>query len=387
VKTVRGPDEEPSDRRGPAGALARPLPVRGRARPTEDPMVGPGAAAISIPRDRPGPLHQVVRRLALALLVLVATILIVYLDNDGYRDSVDGHVSLLDAAYYATVTLSTTGYGDITPASDAARFVNIVVITPLRVVFLIILVGTTIEVLTERTREQWRLSRWRSTLRDHTVVVGYGTTGYSAIHTLLAQGVPKERIVVVDPDPEAVAYATEQDGLVAVTGDATRAEVLGRAEFERARNLIVSVNRDDAAALVTLTARQLNRRAWIVVAVREDENSPLIRQSGADSVVTTASAAGRLLGVSMLSPNVGEVVEDLLHYGSGMDLVERPVTKHEAGGSPADCRDLVVAVVRGHRMLRYDDPEASKLAAGDRLVVIRSVGAPGRAVPPGPEQH
>lgn len=386
MKTVRTPDDQPSDRRGPMGALARPIP--GVARDAEGGAMGPGAAAISIPRDRPGPLKQVLRRFAMAVMVLLATVVIVYIDRSGYKDNAGGELSFLDAAYYATVTLSTTGYGDIVPASESARLVNILVVTPLRVVFLIILVGTTLEVLTERTREQWRLSRWRSTLRDHTVVVGYGTTGYSAIHTLLAQGVPKERIVVVDPDPEAAAYASDQDGLVVVTGDATRAEVLRRAEFERARNLIVSVNRDDTAALVTLTARQLNRRAWIVVAVREDENSPLIRQSGADSVVTTASAAGRLLGVSMLSPNVGEVVEDLLHYGSGMDLIERPVDKREAGKSPSQCRDLVVAVVRGHRMLRHDDPEASKLAAGDRLVVIRSIGAPGTGiVTPSSERH
>jgi hypothetical protein len=39
--------------------------------------------------------------------------------------------------------------------------VNTVVITPMRVIFLIILVGTTLEVLTERTRTSWRITRWR----------------------------------------------------------------------------------------------------------------------------------------------------------------------------------------------------------------------------------
>ncbi|WP_406297606.1 potassium channel family protein [Embleya sp. NBC_00888] len=372
MKTVRFPDDRPADRRGPRGALARPLPALKKQADGPAGLAGQAGATVHIPKDRPGPLVQVLRRFGMALLVLAVTILVVYLDRDGYRDTVDEHVSLLDAVYYATVTLSTTGYGDITPASDGARLVNVVVITPLRVVFLIILVGTTLEVLTERTREQLRLNRWRSTLRDHTILVGYGTTGYSAVHTLMAQGISRENIVVVDSDPEAATEASDDDKLVVVSGDATRAEVLRRAEVERARNIIVSVNRDDTAALVTLTARQLNRRAWIVVAVREDENAPLIRQSGADSVVTTASAAGRLLGLSMLSPNVGEVMEDLMHYGEGMDLIERPIDKREAGKSPGECGDLVVAVVRGHRTLRHDDPEAAVLGAGDRLVVIKT---------------
>jgi voltage-gated potassium channel len=379
MKTVRFPDDRPADRRGPRGALARPMPAL-RKRPEEPAgFAGQAGATVHIPKERPSPLVQVLRRFGIALAVLVLTILIVYIDRDNYQDSVDENVSLLDCVYYATVTLSTTGYGDIVPAGDTARLVNVVLITPLRVVFLIILVGTTLEVLTERTRELLRLNRWRSTLRDHTILVGYGTTGYSAVHTLMAQGVTRDHIVVVDSDPEAGSEASDDDKLVVVSGDATRAEVLRRAEVERARNIIVSVNRDDTAALVTLTARQLNRRAWIVVAVREDENAPLIRQSGADSVVTTASAAGRLLGLSMLSPNVGEVMEDLMHYGQGMDLVERPIDKREAGRSPSECGDLVVAVVRGHRTLRHDDPEAAVLSAGDRLVVIKSHKSPHKA--------
>lgn len=117
------------------------------------------------------PIRQVTKRVLLALLVLVATAFIVYVDHDGYNDNSDGAVDLLDAFYYATVTLSTTGYGDITPVSDAARLTNIFVITPLRVLFLIILVGTTLEVLTERTREEWRLNRWSQRFARRTTAV------------------------------------------------------------------------------------------------------------------------------------------------------------------------------------------------------------------------
>ncbi|WP_231591305.1 NAD-binding protein [Saccharothrix sp. ST-888] len=133
--------------------------------------------------------------------------------------------------------------------------------------------------------------------------------------------------------------------------------------------------RDDTAALVTLTARQLNKGATVVAAVREDENAPLLRQSGADVVVTGSSSAGRLLGLSMLSPHAGAVMEDLLTYGTGLDLVERPVTRAEAGHSPRDCADLVLAVVRGRRVLNYTDPEAATLHLTDRIITIRRAAA------------
>lgn len=86
----------------------------------------------------------------MALFVLFLTALVVWLDRGGYHDNADGTVDLLDCVYYATVTLSTTGYGDIVPSSDSARLINILGVTPLRVAFLIILVGTTLEVLRRR---------------------------------------------------------------------------------------------------------------------------------------------------------------------------------------------------------------------------------------------
>ncbi len=321
------------------------------------------------------PLRQVGKRLLLALAVLVGTALIVYFDRAGYGDNSDDSVDLLDAFYYATVTLSTTGYGDITPVSDGARLTNIFVITPLRVVFLIILVGTTLEVLTERTREEWRLSRWRSNLRDHTVVVGFGTKGRSAVQTVCATGLSKDHVVIVDPSSKVIEAATAE-GFVGVIGDATRSDVLLRAEVQKARQIIIATQRDDTAVLVTLTARQLNRGAKIVAAVREEENAPLLRQSGADAVITSASAAGRLLGLSVLSPSAGRVMEDLIHQGSGLDIVERPVIKAEVGLTARQTEDLVVSVVRGHRVLGYDDPTLGELQLTDRLITIVRAGNP-----------
>nr|WP_202516016.1 potassium channel family protein [Streptomyces sp. SID161] len=336
---------------------------------------------VKLPRkvvDRP--IRQVVKRLIMALVVLVATAFVVYADRDGYHDNADGAVDLLDAFYYATVTLSTTGYGDITPVSDAARLTNIFVITPLRVLFLIILVGTTLEVLTERTREEWRLNRWRSTLRDHTVVIGFGTKGRSAIQTVCATGLRKEQVVVVDPSAKAVDAATAE-GYAGVIGDATRSDVLKRAEVHKARQIIIAPQRDDTSVLVTLTARQLNRGAKIVAAVREEENAPLLKQSGADAVITSSGAAGRLLGLSVLSPAAGMVMEDLIQQGSGLDLVERPVVRGEVGRKPRETEDLVVSVVRGHRVLGYDDPAVGTLQLTDRLITIVRV-TPGSQVTP-----
>lgn len=335
-----------------------------------------GQRQVMLPRPEVSPLRQVVRRLLAALLVLAATVVVVYLDRDGYQDDAGGSLTFLDCLYYATVTLSTTGYGDIAPVTDSARLVNALLLTPFRVLFLIILIGTTLEALTDRTREQWRQARWRSAMRDHTVVVGFGTKGRSATETLLATDMAKDRIVLIDPSSQVMKIANSE-GFAGVVGDGTRSDVLLRAETQRAKQIVVAPQRDDTAVLVTLTARQLNSRAKIVAAVREEENASLLRQSGADAVVTSASAAGRLLGAAMLSPYASSVLEDLIQRDTGLALKERPVTRTEAGRSPRETTDLVVAVVRGHRVLSFDDPEAARLQLTDRVVAIqRAAPAP-----------
>src|SRR5690606_23753615 len=87
-----------------------------------------GAPVIHFPAARRGPLQALSARFLAALLLVVLIALLVWLDRDGYRDNNGDGVSLLDSFYYAVVTLSTTGYGDITPVSDPARAVNVLVI-------------------------------------------------------------------------------------------------------------------------------------------------------------------------------------------------------------------------------------------------------------------
>ena len=161
----------------------------------------------------------------------------------------------------------------------------------------------------------------------HVVVIGYGTKGRSAVDTLVNNGTSRDAVVVVDPGSIAQEEA-HADGLAVVTGDATRREVLRRADVDRAQQVIITTARDDTTVLATLTVRQLNPDAYIVAAVREQDNVPLVRQSGADSVITSSDAVGRLLGLASFSPNLGSVMEDLLTYGEGLEVAERDLLRH-----------------------------------------------------------
>ncbi|MCL2533067.1 MAG: potassium channel family protein [Nocardiaceae bacterium] len=349
--------------------------LRGRFRNSDELTDRPDFALVGVlrvPQMQTSPSRAIARRVSYALAALALSVVIVYIGRDGYQDAQGNQMSLLDCVYYATVSLSTTGYGDITPITPEARLVNVVLITPLRIFFLIVLVGTTLSALTESSRQAFKIQRWRHRVRNHTVVVGFGTKGRTAIDAMLGDGISPSDIVVVDTDQVVLDTAAGM-GLVTVLGSATKSDVLRLAGVQNAASIIVAANRDDTAVLVTLTARELAPKAKIVAAIRETDNAHLLRQSGADSVVVSSETAGRLLGIARTTPSVVEMVEDLLTPEAGFAIAEREVEPEEVGGSPRHLSDIVLGVVRDGRLLRVGSPEVDAVEADDLLLYIKRV--------------
>lgn len=326
---------------------------------------------IHLPISARGPLRALSTRLIAAVALVLGIVFVVYLDRDGYRDVNEDGLTLLDCFYYAVVSLSTTGYGDITPTSESARLINVILVTPARVLFLIILVGTTLEVLTEQYRRNARLTRWRKLLKDHVIICGYGTKGRSAVAALRENGFDTRRIVVVESDSASVRQATA-DGLVALEGSATRSSILAEAHVKNAKAVIIATDTDEANVLVTLTARQMTAgKVRIIAAARESENAPLLKQSGAHQVIVSSATAGRLLGLSTSAPPLIDVVEDLLTPGRGMALALRSADRAEVGKSPRKVSELVIALVRHGRVFSLASPECAMIETGDLLVYVR----------------
>jgi voltage-gated potassium channel len=330
--------------------------------------ISPGLARP--PRPSRSPVGDLLLRTGFAVGLLLVVALTVYLGRDGYVDATGAPLSFLAAVYYASVSVTTTGYGDITPVTSGARLATILIVTPARIGFLLLLVGTTIELLTERWRDGYRRERWRRDVKDHTIICGYGVKGRAALRALRDDGVALEDIVVIEPRPESAVEANRARVTV-VSGDATRADTLREARIERARAVIIATDRDDSAVLITLTARELGPQAHITVAVREEENKHLLERSGADAVITSSETAGRLLGITSRNPDAARIVEDLLDTAHGLMLVERSVTSSEVGGAAAQVEGQVpIGVLRDGRLLRIDEEDCLPLRETDLVVSL-----------------
>ncbi len=327
--------------------------------------------SVTLRRKSPLPIWvQIGWRVALVLGLLVFAVLVHWLERDGLRDNYDGQVSFLDVIYFTMISITTTGYGDVVPVADHTRMFDALVVTPIRIFFVLIFIGTAYTFVFRRTWDKWQMARLQRKLTGHIVVAGYGTSGSDTVDELIARGTPASAIVVVDCEADPLEVA-EGIGCAVLQGDATRDKTLQAIHIERARALVVSAGRDDTSILIALTARHLAPGLKISVAVRNADNELLARQAGATTVINPVSFAGLLLAGSTESAHIADYIADLASSSGRIQLHEREVRPDECGKPlSAIARGLGVRLYRDGRPHGFWEPEARSLIPGDCIVEI-----------------
>jgi voltage-gated potassium channel len=309
-------------------------------------------------------------RIAIMAGLLGLLVLIHWLERDGLKDTYDGHVSFLDVIYFTMISATTTGYGDIVPVADQTRMFDAIVVTPIRVLFLLILAGSAYSFVARRSWERFVMKKIQRTLRGHIVVAGFGTKNNRAVRELLAQGAEPNDIVVIDMKDDRLEKAKAL-GCTVLKGDATSDETLRAVHVERARLLIISAGRDDTSILVCLTARHHAPDLRISIAVNADDNEIPAKRAGADVVVNPLNFAGLLLATTHGGQHIADYLGDLASRHGKVQLIEREVTAQEVGKSLGDISEgLGLRIIRDGTAYGFWRPQVEKLEAGDMMMEI-----------------
>jgi len=309
------------------------------------------------------------RLIAMAALLFLL-IFIHWIERDGLKDNLDGTVSLLDVIYFTMISATTTGYGDIVPVTPRTRMFDAIIVTPIRILFILILAGSAYSFVARRSWERFIMTRIQRDLNNHIVVAGYGTKNRRAVEELIDLGEDPQNIVVIDVNDDRLDRASAL-GCTVLKGDATRDETLRSVHVERSQLVIISAGRDDTSILICLTVRDLAPDVRISIAVNEEDNEAPARRAGANVVVNPLDFAGLLLATTHGGQHIADYLADLASMRGKVRMIERQVRADEVGRPLKDISDgLGLRIIRDGTPFGFWRPQVQSLEAGDIIMEI-----------------
>ena len=309
-----------------------------------------------------------------AAVVMVATFGFYFLES--------GRPTLLTSLYWAMITLSTIGYGDVVPNNELAKVFTIGIAAT--EVFLGAYLVSIIITQVQEEGQHRALGTLGTNLSGHIVVLGYGPVGRAAVRELLAQ---EEKVAVVTKEPAEVAsirLLADEKHVFATYGSEFDQEILRRVNVEGALSVIVCTEDDTANLVATLNVREMNPKVRVVVSVSRPELRHTLRTAGVTYVASPSDMGGRICADAAFRPEVANTIDDLTTTEFGVDLEEFVLTANtpvstqslleaeQLVRASSDC--LVVGYARPDARGEYrtvlNPPSTFRFAPGDAMLVI-----------------
>ena len=243
----------------------------------------------------------------LMFVLLVGSSAIYLFESRETGGDIDG---FFEGIYWALVTLSTVGYGDITPHTVEGRLVTMVlIISGLGVIsfFTSIIVSAFQEKMSE-VRDR-RVSLLLEKKKRYTVICGFGRVGQVVAGYLARDKLP---FVIIDADEDAVDLA-RREGYLAVQGKAERIGLLQTLGVGRSAGKILCLTGDDVVnVFVTLSARQLDDKIEIISRANHHQTVNKLLHAGANHALEPFKIVGLIAGEYVGQPVAFEAIHGIV---------------------------------------------------------------------------
>ncbi len=318
---------------------------------------------------RPLGLRQVIRGFTILLAVLA-------FGTGGYMLIEGWH--FLDALYMTVITITTVGYGEVRSVSEAGRIFTIVIIfSGMGIIAYIlgIVAQAMIDFQVRSIIGRRRLGMKIRSMKDHYIICGYGRIGKIIGRELLASKVP---MIVIDNETD-IHSTTESAEIPFIHDDATSEDVLVEAGIHRAKGLVSVVASDADNLFITMTARGLNPRLFILARAEQEHSEKKLIRAGANRVVLPYLIGGQRMAQTLVKPAVTDFLEFAVHNREmGLEMAELGVKKGSAldqltlidSGIRQKFDLIIVAIRKNNGEMGFNPSSKTRIEAGDTLIAL-----------------
>ncbi|HKY46316.1 MAG TPA: potassium channel protein [Pyrinomonadaceae bacterium] len=282
--------------------------------------------------------------------------------------------SILESLYVTVQTVTTVGFGDLTPQTPYGR--------AFAVIFMMVSVGIVLYALTSTVQSivhselfaNYGHSRRMSKMRDHFIICGAGRVGSHLIRSLRATNAD---FVVIEND-QAKVEALMDLGVTVLPRDATLEETLREAGVEHARGLASCLPDDADNVYVVLTARDLNPRLHIVARAAEEQAESKLLRAGANRVVAPTIIGGHRMAMALTKPAVGDFLDSITanHLELGFEQLEVDSASTLVGRKlsetviRSELNIVIVSIRRNDGQIIFNPSGSTQIEGGDMLIAI-----------------
>ena len=282
--------------------------------------------------------------------------------------------SILESLYVTVQTVTTVGFGDLTPRTTAGRAFAVVFMMASVGIVLYALTSTVQSIVHSELLTTYGRNRKMSKLRDHFIICGAGRVGSHLMRSLRAEN---GTFLVIESDA-AKAEALIDLGVTVIARDATLEQSLRDAGVEHARGLAACLPDDADNVYVVLTARDLNPKLHIVARAAEEQAESKLIRAGANHVVAPTIIGGHRMAMALTKPAVGDFLDSVTANDLELGFEQVEVT----AGSPLVGRKLsetvirselnivVVSIRREDGKIVFNPSGETKIENGDMLIAI-----------------
>jgi voltage-gated potassium channel len=310
-----------------------------------------------------------------SVVIFVSSILIYVMEANNPNSPID---TLFEAVYWSIVTISTVGYGDITPTTYEGRVVAIVVITA-GIAVLAFTTSLVVSAFTEKLDEIKEIK----TVGDITKLKSfYLLCGYENVAQDVAKKLRKSQseVIVLDEDFDRIEQA-KKDGFRALNYDPGKLDSYKKLHinFDKQIKAVLCLREDDVENVYTaLTVRSMSKDVFMLSLLMENSNRKKLEFTGINKLVYPQELIGLITKELIGQPVAFEIIHELRSEKSNVQITEVAVTQRivenfsfvgELGNK--DYRVVLLGVYKKESEKFYFNPiDSTVISNGDFLLVI-----------------
>jgi voltage-gated potassium channel len=232
--------------------------------------------------------------------------------------------NFFDAIYWSLVTISTVGYGDISPVTNQGRLLTMFLILT-GVAFISFTTSIIASAFSEKLQE---VKAQRIENEAHKLSSFYLICGYSKITELVANNLKKdkEKFIIVDLDEEKIQEATEK-GFLALKADITKEDTLKLFSFEHIKKIFILTNNDIVNTFLALSLSSYSNKEIIAIA-NDERNEEKIARAGAKYVINPTKISALFASEYIGNPVSFEIITAIFSNQSQTKVDEIEILEH-----------------------------------------------------------